>query len=79
MTEQANEPLNPPKMPERPWQSVSADMVRTKTRRFGTFGAPEVYKTDNRSPFQSHHFKAFAEKWGFRHKRVNLEVASSEW
>ncbi len=30
-------------------------------RLFGTFGAPEVYKTDNGSPFQSYLFKVFAE------------------
>jgi hypothetical protein len=94
-------------MPERPWQSVSADFfgptpggwywfvnicdhsnwasvekIRATSeeqvepvldRLFGTFGAPEVYKTDNGSPFQSHHFKAFAEKWGFRHRRVTPE------
>jgi transposase InsO family protein len=32
-----------------------------------------VYKTDNGSPFQSYQFKAFAEKWGFRHRRVTPE------
>ena len=100
---QVYEPLKPSKMPERPWQSVSADFfgptpggwywfvnicdhsnwasvekIRATSeeqvepvldRLFGTFGAPEVYKTDNGSPFQSYQFKPFAEKWGFRHRR----------
>ena len=104
---QVYEPLKPSKMPERPWQSVSADFfgptpggwywfvnmcdhsnwasvdkIRATSeeqvepvldRLFGTFGAPEVYKTDNGSPFQSYQFKDFAKKWGFRHKRVAPE------
>jgi hypothetical protein len=93
---QVYEPLKPSKMPERPWQSVSAEFfgptpggwywfvniydhcswasvekIRATSEEpvldldlFGTFGAPEVYKTNNRSPFQSYNFKVFAEKWG---------------
>ena len=86
---QVYEPLKPSKMPERPWQSVSADFfgptpggwywfvnicdhsnwasvekIRATSeeqvepvldRLFETFVALEVYKTDNGSPFQSHH------------------------
>jgi hypothetical protein len=57
------------------WESL--EKIRTTSeeqvepvldRLFGTFGAPEAYKTDNGSPFQSYHFKAFAEKLGFRHR-----------
>ena len=40
---------------------------------FTTFGAPETYKTDNGSPFQSHQFKEFTKKWGFKHRRVTPE------
>ena len=40
---------------------------------FSTFGAPETYKTDNGSPFQSHRFMDFAKKWGFKHRRVTPE------
>ena len=40
---------------------------------FSTFGAPETYKTDNWSPFQSHRFMDFAKKWGFKHRRVTPE------
>ncbi len=37
----------------------------TNGEQLGTFGAPEVYKTDNGSPFMSYYFKAFAEKREF--------------
>ena len=40
---------------------------------FATFGSPEVYKSDNGSPFQSHAFAIFAKKWGFQHRRVTPE------
>ena len=40
---------------------------------FSTFGAPETYKTDNGSPFQSYRFKEFAAKWGFSHRKVTPE------
>ena len=103
---QSFEPLRPSKMPEKPWQSVSADFfgptpggwywfvnicdhsnkafvnkIRTPSEEcvepvldhlFSTFGAPEHYKTDNGSPFQSYLFKDFAEKWGFKHRKVTF-------
>jgi hypothetical protein len=37
-------------------------------RLFSMFGEPEVYKTHNGSPFQSHLFKAYV----FEHTRVKL-------
>jgi hypothetical protein len=40
---------------------------------FSIFGSPEIYKTDNGSPFQSWRFKEFAIKWGFKHRRVTPE------
>jgi hypothetical protein len=42
-------------------------------RLFSMFGAPEVYKTDNGSPFQSHRFKAYIERWGCKHRKVTPE------
>jgi hypothetical protein len=40
----------------------SEEQVKSVLERlFGTFGVPEANKTDNGSPFQSQHFKAFAE------------------
>ena len=62
------------------WAQV--DRVRTTSEEhvepildqlFTTFGAPETYKTDNGSPFQSHQFKEFTKKWGFKHRRVTPE------
>jgi hypothetical protein len=38
--------------------SVSFDTVEPiLVKLFNTFGRPEVYKTDNGAPFQSHNFK----------------------
>jgi transposase InsO family protein len=104
---QSFEPLKPSKMPDKPWQSVSADFFGPTPggwywfvnicdhsnkafvskiwapsedsvepvldHLFSTFGAPETYKTDNGSPFQSHRFMDFAKKWGFKHRRVTPE------
>ena len=42
-------------------------------RLFSMFGAPEVYKTDNGSPFQPHRFKAYIERWGCKHRKVTPE------
>ena len=54
--------------------SPSEDQVEPVLNRlFSMFGAPEVYKSDNRSPFQSHRFSEFAKKWGFRHRKVTPE------
>ena len=55
-------------------RTPSEDQVEPVLNRlFSTFGAPEVYKSDNGSPFQSHRFSEFAKKWGFRHRRVTPE------
>lgn len=37
---------------------------------FSTFGTLLIYKTDNGSPFQSHHFAELAKKCGFEHRRI---------
>ena len=42
-------------------------------RIFNVLGAPVIYKTDNGSPFQSHAFREYAKKWGFKHRRVTPE------
>ena len=50
---------------------------------FTTFGTPEIYKTDNGSPFQSYNFANFADAWGLHHRKItplwpraNAEVES---
>jgi hypothetical protein len=37
---------------------------------FAEFGVPQVLKSDNGPPFQSHDFKLFAEQQGFNHRRI---------
>ena len=37
---------------------------------FSMFGIPEVVKTDNGTPFQSHEFKEFSKLLGFRHRKI---------
>ena len=54
--------------------SVAEDQVEKPLNDlFAIFGPPDVYKTDNGSPFQSWRFKQFAEKWGFKHRRITPE------
>ena len=51
--------------------NVSFDEVEpVLIRLFSTMGRPLRYKTDNGSPFQSHNFKQFAERYGFQHRKV---------
>ncbi len=52
-------------------RSVSFDTVEpVLTKLFSVMGRPTIYKTDNGAPFQSHDFKTFAQKYGFKHRRV---------
>ena len=37
---------------------------------FAMLGIPDIVKTDNGSPFQSHRFREFAQKLGFKHRRI---------
>jgi hypothetical protein len=37
---------------------------------FNIFGPPETYKTDNGSPFFGHAFRAYAQRWGFQHRKI---------
>ena len=37
---------------------------------FSTYGVPEIFPTDNRSPFNSRMFAVFAQESGFKHKQV---------
>lgn len=51
--------------------SVSFEQVEpVLVKLFRTIGIPSRYKTDNGSPFQSHNFKLFAERYGFKHRKV---------
>ena len=49
------------------------EVEKVLDKLFTTFGAPAVYKSDNGSPFQSHSFKKFAKKWGFKHQKSTPE------
>ena len=46
------------------------DLEPALERLFSTFGAPVVFKSDNGSPYQSYRFSAFADKWGFSHRKI---------
>ena len=46
------------------------DLEPALERLFSTFGAPVIFKSDNGSPYQSYRFSAFADKWGFRHRKI---------
>lgn len=37
---------------------------------FSTFGIPEVIKTDNGPPFQSHEMRAFMKQYGIKHRKI---------
>jgi hypothetical protein len=52
-------------------RSVSASVtIPVLDKILSDFGTPEVIKTDNGSPFNSHAFAKFAEDSGFKHRRV---------
>jgi transposase InsO family protein len=51
--------------------SVSAQAVIPLLERiFGLFSIPNVVKTDNGSPFNSHTFSEFADQLGFKHRKI---------
>ena len=39
-------------------------------RVFGTYGVPQVVKSDNGPPFNGHEFAQFTDYLGFKHRRV---------
>lgn len=51
--------------------STSAStVVPVLDRVFALLGIPEVLKTDNGAPFNSHEFQQFAEYLGFKHRKI---------
>jgi hypothetical protein len=52
-------------------RSVAFEGVELELEKlFNKMGIPLEYKTDNGSPFQSHNFKQFAKRMGFKHRLV---------
>ena len=53
------------------FNSVAAQAVIPLLERiFGLFSIPNVVKTDNGSPFNSHTFSEFAAQLGFKHRKI---------
>ncbi|KAK7099536.1 hypothetical protein V1264_003664 [Littorina saxatilis] len=52
-------------------RSTSADcVIPIVDKAFAMFGCPEVIKTDNGPPFQSHQWRSFMKRSGVKHRRV---------
>ena len=50
--------------------TAAKDALPALERIFATHGIPEVLKTDNGPPFQSHAFRTFAKEKGFSHRNI---------
>ncbi len=52
-------------------KSTSAkNVIPVLDKVFSMFGIPEVMKSDNGPPFQSHEMRAFMEKYGIKHRKI---------
>ncbi|CAB4017573.1 PREDICTED: uncharacterized protein K02A2.6-like [Paramuricea clavata] len=75
-----HEPLQMTKLPDGPWQKLSADFcgplssAKATIPKFdkilSTHGIPIEIKTDNGPPFNSQEFKTFSEDLGFSHRNI---------